>query len=417
MHAAWNVRRFLLPMAGAVCWTSLSLAAELLSPPKPPPDNDGLELAQSSRVGPRPVLIEAADEQEPIVLQPAEQPTVSPAEPLALQPADPQPIIEQPLVDYPEYLPPPIMYAPACDSVVMPSCSTPLYETTPACEDSCFCSCVPTWTFRAEALIWDRTGGANVPLVVAPVAVSTADLDSGWRAGPRLTAIRHGIFGSCWDAEVSYFGIDGWNGTLALADINDLQTTPVLLFPGVTPGTLNYTSDLHSFEFNLRRPHNDWVTWLVGFRAVQVNELLAVDLGGAGQQSFDTMNHLYGVQAGLDLRVVDRGTWYVNAVGKAGIYGNSANLNARSAGIAGSLPLINSTGNQTAFVGEVGVTAGYRLTERLSLLAGYSVLWVDGVALAPDQLAGTNVTTGASVLDANGSLVYHGVNLGLEYGW
>jgi len=413
MRNAWDVRRFLLPLAGVVCWTSLSVAAELLSPPSPPPDNDGLELNQSGRLSPRPVLVEAAS-------QPASD----------LPPPDPQPIVEQPLYDYPQYPSPPIVYGPACETMIPPSyghpsiydsCSKPLYETSPACDTaacggSCYCSCVPTWTFRAEVLLWNRTGGGDIPLVTAPVALSTADLDTGWRAGPRLTAIRHGIFGSCWDAEVSYFGIDGWNGTVALADIDNYQTTPVIAPGGVAPGTVAYNSSLHSAEFNLRRAHNDWVTWLVGFRAVQVGEGLILD-AGAIDHSVETINHLYGAQLGLDFRFIDCSSWYLNGVGKAGIYGNTADQVTRTAGVGGALPFITAGGNQTSFVGEVGLNAGYRVTDRLSLLAGYSVVWVDGVALAPNQLAGTNINTGVSAINANGSLVYHGFNFGMEYGW
>src|SRR5690606_32852609 len=151
----------------------------------------------------------------------------------------------------------------------------------------------------------------------------SVDLDSGWRAGPRLTAIRHGLFGSCWDLEASFFGIDGWSGALAIPDIDDYLTSPAIAFGGVTPGTLNYASELHIFELNLRRPHNDWVTWLVGFRAVEVSETLGV-AGGAITHSVATSNHLYGSQFGLDVRMIDRGHWYLNGVGKAGVYGNSA---------------------------------------------------------------------------------------------
>ncbi|WP_425613425.1 BBP7 family outer membrane beta-barrel protein [Anatilimnocola sp. NA78] len=411
MPIAWDVRRFLLPLAGVVCWTSLGVAAELLTPPQPPPDNDGLELNHSNSFGPQPVLVEA-------VSQPAN----------LLPPPDPQPVIEQPQYEYSQYPSPPIVYGPACETVMAPSCDTPLYsgfhppmfEAAPTCDaaagGACYCSCVPTWTFRAEALLWNRSGGADVPLVTAPVAISSGDLDTGWAAGPRLTAIRHGIFGSCWDAEVSYFGIDGWNGTANLADIDNFQTTPVTNIVGVAPGTIAYTSSLHSAEFNLRRAHSDWVTWLVGFRAVQVGERLNLNAGGA-TISTDTINHLYGAQLGLDLRFLDCGTWYVNGLGKAGIYGNTADQVTRTAGVGGALPFVTSGGNQTSFVGEVGLNAGYRLTDRFSLLAGYSVVWVDGVALAPDQLAGTNVTTGVSAINANGSLVYHGFNFGLEYGW
>jgi hypothetical protein len=160
------------------------------------------------------------------------------------------------------------------------------------------------------------------------------------------------------------------------------------------------------------------VTWFIGFRALQIDELLLANInGGASTHSVATGNRLYGVQLGLDALLLDNDCWYVNAVGKVGIYSNSGEQVTTTAGLVGPLPLITFTDNQTSFVGEFGINYGYRLTDRLTFLAGYNLLFVTGVALAPDQLAATNINTGVGALDTNGSLFYHGLNLGLEYGW
>lgn len=426
MQCAWILRRFVWPMAGVVCWAGLSLGVELLKPPRPPADNDGLILDDRAPLSPQPVTIEAIVSEplrlEPVLIEPNSSIPFSPKpterEPVNLPPADPVPYIEPPLNVYQEAYPP-VVYAPACDLFVMPTCTTGTYEGSPACDscpEICGCACVRSWTIRAELIIWDHAG-SNTPLINAPVVVNSGDVDGGWQVGPRLTAIKHGVFGSCWDLEVAYFGINQWSGNQTIAGVTEYLTTPAINF-AAAPVMLNYTSSLQNGEINGRRAYNEWITWLVGFRALQVDELLAADIdAGLATHSVETQNRLYGGQIGLEALLVDCDCWYVTAVGKIGVYGNSADQVTRTAGIGGALPFITYTGNQTSFVGEFSVNAGYRMTDRWSLLAGYNLLWINGIAQAPDQLSATDVSTGVGALATNGNAFYHGVNIGLEYGW
>jgi hypothetical protein len=48
---------------------------------------------------------------------------------------------------------------------------------------------------------------------------------------------------------------------------------------------------------------------------------------------------------------------------------------------------------------------------------GYNLIWIEGVALAPDQLDFTNTTTSGSGIDTDGGVFLHGVNAGLEARW
>lgn len=454
MQRAWTFRRILFPLAGVVCWAGIGSAVEFLTPPRPPADNDGIVLDDRIAAAPRPVTIEPLNPtaeiespvepqrlEESLALQPNSSipfpPTRREREPITLPPAEPVPLVEPPLAVYPESLPPTI-YAPGCAMGVAPTCAADMYagevyvESAPcdcngpngcdapcACgtDDVCGCSCVPNWTIRAEMLIWQRAGGTNVPLIAAPVAVNSGDLINDWRIGPRLTAIKHGVFDSCWDLEVAYFGIDGWTGTRTVAGATSYLTNPTINF-AAAPVALAYGSELQNFEVNGRRAYSDWVTWFVGFRALQVDELLTANINaGAGTHSVATRNRIYGGQLGIDALLLDCDCWYVNAVAKAGIYGNSAGQVTTTAGVGGALPLIAFDGNQTSFVGELGVNANYRLSDQWTLLAGYNLLWVNGLALAPDQLAATNIATGVGAVDVGGNLFYHGLNLGVQYGW
>ena len=78
-------------------------------------------------------------------------------------------------------------------------------------------------------------------------------------------------------------------------------------------------------------------------------------------------------------------------------------------------PLATTNGNHAAFVGELGVSASYQFTNVWSVWAGYGVLWLSGVALAPDQLDYN--LGGGTVLDSRGNVLYHGGHLGLEARW
>ena len=49
-------------------------------------------------------------------------------------------------------------------------------------------------------------------------------------------------------------------------------------------------------------------------------------------------------------------------------------------------PTVSSRGGQVAFVGEINLSALCRLTDVWNLRAGYNTMWIEGLALAPDQL-------------------------------
>jgi hypothetical protein len=321
------------------------------------------------------------------------------------------PVYSAPQGDY-------VVEQPACDigyscAEGMPSCDG-LYGS---CGDACSeCCCCPLWTIRGEALFYSRTGGTAVPLVNAPVAIDSGDFDLGVAIGPRVTAIRHDLWCGCWDAEVSYFRLDNWSDTIALADMNDYQAIPPVAIAGVTPGLLTYDSSLQSGEVNLRRDYNPWVTWLAGFRWLEVNENLNATFG-AQSHNVATSNQLFGGQLGLDVLLWDSGAnLELNAVGKAGVFGNVASQTTTTVGLGGITP-ISVNGGEAAFVGELGLNGRYRWSDRVSIIGGYNVMWISGVALAPNQLATTNYTTGAATVDAGGTLFYHGANAGLEYCW
>ena len=78
------------------------------------------------------------------------------------------------------------------------------------------------------------------------------------------------------------------------------------------------------------------------------------------------------------------------------------------------------TEDYTSFVAEFGVYGTYDITCNLSVRGGYQLMYLDGVALAADQVPNTgdlDAAPGTVAVNAHGgnSLFYHGLNAGLEY--
>lgn len=300
-----------------------------------------------------------------------------------------------------------------------PSCATrdeALNAPNCGCEDIQYTCCPPTWLVRAEALIWTRTTSSTQLLGTAPGAALTADdLNSNWAAGPRLTLQRNQLFGTCWDLELVYFGIDGFQARDTLVGAVDLATNPPQFIGGGNATVFTQNSRLYNAEVNLRRQLTDRLTFLHGFRWMQFSDNLNTDLGGLATRNIEVGNQLWGYQIGGDYRIWSNNSrWFLDGVGKAGIFGNSADQRTTTVNFGG-VPSIASSGSQVAFVSEGGIYGGYRVTDSLRILGGYSVLWMTGVAEAPAQIAGTNLATGASALAFNSDVFFHGANVGIEW--
>jgi hypothetical protein len=248
------------------------------------------------------------------------------------------------------------------------------------------------------------------------------DFRQGFHGGPRLDLIRHGDCG--YDLELLYFQIDGWSDSKLFAGDPDtlLFTAPGPLFatnPLGEPMEWDYSSQLYNAEFNVRWSPMCRLTMLAGFRWMELRE----DLNGGNLFtgvtppvlfSFwdtNTKNNLYGFQIGADGLLLDRGCFSIDGLIKAGIFGNHAEQSTIAAGTG---PFEAST-NHTAFLGEVGLQCKYQATCHLSLRGGYEAIWLQGVALAPGQIAETNIVSGEIGINSNSGVFYHGATAGLEY--
>jgi hypothetical protein len=289
----------------------------------------------------------------------------------------------------------------------------------------------PGWTIRAGGLIMERSQPNDAVLVTnsfspgGDVLLNASDFDFGFAGGFEIDAIRHNVFGTSWDPEVRLFSLDGWSAQTdsvsAPAGSVVQYATPIgnPFYPGNISASL--ASELKSVEFNVRRQTRDWLTVLAGVRYVELNEQgLAIlqDIGpglNLATHAIDADNHLWGGQIGADATALEFGRFQFGAVGKAGIYSNDCGNRVAVSQMSGPSFGSDSRENHTSFVGELGATGTCAITERWSGRAAYQLFWVDGVALASDQVAVSDPARSAATVDSSGTAFYHGVFVGLEY--
>jgi hypothetical protein len=344
-----------------------------------------------------------------------------------------------------------------------PSISQTLADQSPSagCGDvgDCLSYCSPRWTASADFIILDRIGGGNQTLVeTVPHTVkfpelfttpgtevlNSSNLQQGFSGGPRIDLIRHGDSG--YDLEVSYFQIDGWSsdrtivpdptewlvmrapGTWLFGKEPWLQTNQDTSHDPTQAMAWQYATKLYDAELNARWDPGYRVTLLAGFRWVNLGENLQGALS-PGTFSWEkpfwngtTTNNLYGFQIGADGKIWERGRFSIDGLVKAGIYDNNAESTTAVSVIHKSSFSGSASTNDAAFVGETGLQCKYQVNKRLLLRAGYEVLWLQGVALAPEQIQETYITTKwhdstvqALGVNCSSGVFYHGATAGLEY--
>jgi hypothetical protein len=136
-----------------------------------------------------------------------------------------------------------------------------------------------------------------------------------------------------------------------------------------------------------------------------------------------TSNDLNGVQLLFREQVMYWRGWTIDFVGNAGLYHNhaSGSIGERHAGFepvpngAGSVygRGISDSEDRLAFVGGAGLQSNFPLSQNWSLISGYELLFVHGVALAPDQFA--QYRSGIYNIDTHGQLLAHGANVGFQF--
>jgi hypothetical protein len=323
----------------------------------------------------------------------------------------------------------------------------------------------PRWTVSVEAIVLGRSGGVNQTLVervpggvpfygtsVAPgaEAFNSNQFQQGLSAGPKISLTYHDESG--YGAELSYFNTFSQSTTKAIGPDSPADWL-VMKAPGTFWQTQDFpyqamawksTTNLYNAEANGRLDLSSRVTMLAGFRWLQLNDnlqgtLTPADLtaptwkqncnctlfqitpgGPAGNYppfwNTGTTNNLYGVQIGMDVKMLELGRFSLDGLIKIGIFDNNAE---QSTGVSMRKVVYPSQAmtNHAAFISEADLQLKYQGNKGLALKVGYKALWLDGVALAPGQIQETS-TTPSSVralgVNRGSRVLFQGATAGLE---
>jgi hypothetical protein len=312
--------------------------------------------------------------------------------------------------------------------------SAPVVTNNSACgcgETDCDCDhtysdcaygCDPTWSFRVGSIIMRRSDPSGFPIFTdgaGPTLVDAGDYDFKYRAGVDFGVTRH--LNDEWAVDFRYFGIDSWTAgqSNALTPVVTLNNAAPVAFFNFTTANSTYSSNLHSTEFNLRRD-GEWLTTFAGYRYVELSEDLGFLLGANPtiyRESVD--NRMHGFQIGAEADLWNNGSNFrLESWTKAGIYYDFVRHGSQIELPPGN-PLfspVNQRDNNTAFLGEIGLVGVYQLTDSIALRGGYQLMWLDGVALASDQVPASNFANGTGN-DVHGDVFFHGFLAGVEARW
>ena len=424
--------RLAAPMAALVMaiWPAMGQSQEL--PPGP-----GLAVAPLPE-GPLPGLL--PPEAVPEVLSPAaELPPPWQRGPCLASAMSPNPALPPPLLPDPLLPPPEVIPQTYCDGPF--GCEGP-----PA-------ACPPRrWLVRAGAVFLNRSDVFAQPLLFRSVPQQALEFDADdfefdLEAGPLVDLMFLSPLG--WQLEARHFSVATWNSRHGFPDIVQFPVGRLLfddtnLSGPVNRPSLKYESDLYSTEFNFRRPVAPWLVPMIGFRWVELQEEYAAAahqrpsrFAETDALNYATHNHMYGLQLGTEMRLFDRGgPLRIDSTILAGIYYNEADLRASRA----TSQLVRQTDGtwqvetlrrgvsheeaHTSFLGEITLGATWQVRKCLAVRGGWQLLWLEGVALAPEQLATTTlgdptVATSSSraATNTDGSAFYHGPFTSLELIW
>jgi hypothetical protein len=296
------------------------------------------------------------------------------------------------------------------------------------CHDSCCgidCgagvgSCCPKWFATIGTVVLDREDPTPGTIVAANPAgtrfLGAEAFDFDFEPGIEVGLARR--FDNGCILEGRYFGVDSVASATITTPGNFIGTG--FTGPGGTLVRGRYLTMLDSTEVNIRRQHSDRLTVLGGFRMIELRDQARFMLNNnVARGHYDYDNRLYGGQLGSNLDLSPRaGRLLANVETKAGVYNNLVEGGINEFQGFNFIGTFNGDDANTAFVGEINLNTGYRLTDHVTLRTGYQLLWIENVALASDAAVRSllNPSLLRTVSDDTG-LFYHGATAGIDFVW
>jgi len=141
--------------------------------------------------------------------------------------------------------------------------------------------------------------------------------------------------------------------------------------------------------------------------------------GTTRQIDVATTNDLIGGQIGGNVIYRASQRWWLNLDGKVGVFGNSARQSTDFFSVGAADFSGEAQTGATAFMGDVRIESCFQLFPRLTVIAGYQAMGIDGLALGMNNLQRdfNILTQGPAEVDDNGTLIYHGPTVGMVWNW
>jgi len=277
-----------------------------------------------------------------------------------------------------------------------------------------------TWIIRGEGLGLSREEEDQQFILFRTTddqgLFALSDFDFDQQLAYRASAQRN--FGDYLGIEAVYLRLqDEWAEleTVDDADPIELRAAGIVINSPTDPFDVLYATRFQSGEVNLRYALKNYSASLIaGFRWVEVDEVFSAGVEAAPPELLvETKNRLLGAQFGMETQHwVNYGILRIDAAIKGGIYQNASHQISRL-----DPERDNTRATDIAWVGESEVAANFPITRHTYLRASYRLIHVAGLAVAADQINGTDLSVPDAVLYNDGNAIYHGWSVGLEAWW
>lgn len=304
------------------------------------------------------------------------------------------------------------------------------------------CDRLDGWYAEAGAIFLQRTGASSKVLSIDGttnlVAADAHDFHFPYASMPMVTIGYRAANGARW--ETTGYGITKWSeGISGVPDASGgfpFLNIPYLVGPGsffvspqATSQEIGYTSQLVNLESNVFWRTGDVLgrrtNLMFGGRMIHVNENLTMEnFSPVSVDTYDvnTSNTILALQFGGEIfadRMYDCLTLSAAAKGGMGINFLSQKSDIYTNDAFALTPNINSGSAEDAClssIAEFSLRADLELRRNATLRLGYHVIYLSGLALAPDQLDFTTMP-GVSQrgLDENGNMVLQGPSVSLNF--
>jgi hypothetical protein len=306
-------------------------------------------------------------------------------------------------------------------------------------------------TIDGAAIRRDPFRAVDFAALDSPTSIVLSTREIGYDFSGAARCLVGHTFNECLQIEGVYMAVTEDEGMAAVRDSSDNELGGLgnLASPfggfGLNPiagldynnlAQIRYVSSLQSAELNVRRQlpmRADRLTTsiLFGVRYIALPEQFdyytesAVPMPNGAINSIHvaTDNEMVGPQIGALFEFYAENRWWVNFEMKAALMNNlakqsTAYQNVDSQGVIRDF-LGSRRENHTSFAGELALTFVYRWSPNLTTRVGYQALWLENVALAPDNL-NTDIdvlTQNPAQLYHDAGTVYHGPYAGITLGW